>query len=201
MSPSSVLSTAFPVLGVSVLVAHDQNANAVVAHPVDDGVRKVSHWIGLPAIIRRRAQPGILFQQSRKPLELAKESAGKTSARFPLVEPKGWREVFRGEPVDRSAHFTSVRSSARTSSSPSRTEGSRSASASRRAATASQAASRTASATRLATTRSSRRIRSALGSSRSSDCRTSTWIPICVLASQSPQLATSTAALVLGDGM
>ena len=84
MLPSSVaLSTAFPVTGVSALVAHDQDADAVVARPVDDGVREIGHWVVLPTIIGGCAQPGILFQQSGKPLELVKKPSAHTSAGCP----------------------------------------------------------------------------------------------------------------------
>lgn len=94
------LLTALPVLGVSTLVTHNQDANALVIRSVDHRVGEVGQGMGLSAVAGRCAQARMLLQQLCDSFKLSEKTASKTGSSLSLVEANGLCQVLRSEPVD-----------------------------------------------------------------------------------------------------
>lgn len=149
-----------PVLGVTVLVTHHQNADSRVKWTIDYGVWEAGKREPAALIICGCANSGSLDEQFGDTFELVKEPSRYCAATFTPVEPCRLGEVKRRVPVKRVGQASSARSRASTSGPDTGEDPPRSISASRRAASSSQALSRALSASRLATRRSSSRARS-----------------------------------------
>ncbi len=182
------------VLGITVLVAQDQNANSDLSFPIDDGVRKA--WKRKPAalVLGWRADSGVFDKQLGDAFELVEKARCKCTTAFAPIEPCRLGEVVFRSVVKRVCQESSARKRATTSGPETGVDSPRSISESRLAARLSQALSRALSASRLAITRSRSRSRSAAGRRRISSSKASTGNDIVEslwLVGRCPQLATS----------
>ena len=163
-----------PMLGVTVLVTHHQNADAWLKWAIDYGEREAGEREPAALITSGRANSRLLEEQFGNTFELVKEPCCYRATTFRPIEPRRLGEVKLRAAVKRVGQASSARSRASTSGPDTGEDSPRSISASRWAASSSQALSRALSASRLAMTRSSSRARSDVGRLRSSSSSDST---------------------------
>lgn len=162
------------VLGITVLVAQDQNANSGLSFPVDDGVRKARKRKPAALVLGWRANSGMFDQQIGDAFELVKEARCKCTTAFAPIKSCRLGEVVFRSVVKRVCQESSTRKRATISGPETGVDSPRSISESRFAARLSHALSRALSASRLAITRSRSRSRSAAGRRRTSSSKAST---------------------------
>ena len=75
------------VLGITVLVAQDQNANSGLSFPIDDGVGKARKRKPAALVLGWRANSRMFDQQIGDAFELVKETRCKCTTAFAPIKP------------------------------------------------------------------------------------------------------------------